>query len=591
MERVIESSRVLQLLLAMAAATIPAAVRGEAPATPDNVVFEAGIEFARPDGEPLTLNLARPRGEAAGAGPRPAVVCIHGGGFRAGTLDAHNALCVKLASRGFVAVTVSYRLAPKHPFPAAVHDVKAAVRWLRANAAKYDADPERIGALGDSAGGHLALFLGVTAGVKQFEPAWGNLGVSSDVACVVSIYGPSDFTKSYGKSVDAAEVLPLFLGGNLEQERRKHILASPLYWVTPAAPPVLCIHGTQDAYVAHEQAVWIVDRLRACEVDAELVTLDGAGHGFKGADLERAEAALMAFLEKKLKRPPIVSGGGEGRQATGVPTAQTPAPPKSLAADEIQLVVRGDDLGIAQGVNAAAIEAYEHGIVRSVEVIVPGPWFLDAVERLKKVPDLDVGVHLALTSEWERCKWRPLTHAPSLVDENGYFFPMTSQRKDFPPNTGFIDAKPRLDEVERELRAQIELLRKHLPRVSHVSAHMGAAMATPELRELTRRLAAEYGLGFGDGGQALKSVGGFPGKTPEEREAALVRAIEGLGPGRWLLVEHPAQATDETRALGHKGYENVGEDRAGVLYAFLSPRVKAAIEKKGVRLLSYRDLK
>src|SRR5271165_6868571 len=103
---------------------------------------------------------------------------------------------------------------------------------------------------------------------------------------------------------------------------------------------------------------------------------------------------------------------------------------------EIRLLVRADDMGVAQSVNEACIKSYKEGIVRSVEVIVPGPWFLDAVRLLKENPDLDVGVHLTLTSEWERVKWRPLTNAPSLVDADGYFRPMTMQRPDFPPGTG-----------------------------------------------------------------------------------------------------------------------------------------------------------
>jgi dipeptidyl aminopeptidase/acylaminoacyl peptidase len=119
---------------------------------------------------------------------------------------------------------------------------------------------------------------------------------------VVNYYGPSDFTKSYGKSVDAAQVLPLFLGGDLKQERRKHIVASPLYWVTPRAAPTLCIHDTKDPYVAHEQAVWLVDRLKAADVEAELLTMEGAGHGFRGADAEKAEKAMLAFFAKHLKR-------------------------------------------------------------------------------------------------------------------------------------------------------------------------------------------------------------------------------------------------------------------------------------------------
>ncbi len=265
---------------------------------PDNVVFEQGIEYSNPDNQHLQLNLARPK---TGNGPFPAIVCIHGGGFRAGHRDGYNKLCLSLAQQGYVAATVGYRLAPKYQFPAAVHDVKAAVRWLRANAKKYNLDPNRIGVTGGSAGGHLAQFLGVTAGVKQFEGDGGNPEQSSSVACVVNFYGPSDFTKSYGKSVDAAEVLPLFFGGNLGQERRKHIVGSPLYWVTPNAAPTLCIHGTEDKYVAYEQAQWLVDRLKACEVEVELLTLEGAGHGFKGADAEKAEKAMLVFFKKHLK--------------------------------------------------------------------------------------------------------------------------------------------------------------------------------------------------------------------------------------------------------------------------------------------------
>ena len=272
-----------------------------APNVPDTVVWQEGIEYTNPDDQHLQLNLARPK---SGEGPFPAVICIHGGGFRAGKRDGYDGLCVKLAERGYVAATVSYRLAPKYQFPAAVHDTKAAVRWMRANAKTYKVDPDRIGVTGGSAGGHLAQFLAVTANVPQFEGTGGNQDQSSAVSCVVNVYGPSDFTKSYGKSVDAHEVLPLFFGGNLETKRALHIQGSPLYWVTPNAAPTLCIHGTEDKYVAHEQAVWLVDKLKASAVEAELLTLDGAGHGFKGADAEKAEKAMFEYFDKKLKSKP-----------------------------------------------------------------------------------------------------------------------------------------------------------------------------------------------------------------------------------------------------------------------------------------------
>jgi dipeptidyl aminopeptidase/acylaminoacyl peptidase len=119
---------------------------------------------------------------------------------------------------------------------------------------------------------------------------------------LVNYYGPSDFTRSHGKSVDAAEVLPLFPGGNLETARRQHVPTSPLYWVTPHTAPTWYVHGTKDPYVAHEQAIWLVDRLKAAEVEVELLTLDGAGHGFKGADAEKAEKAMADFFDRHLKK-------------------------------------------------------------------------------------------------------------------------------------------------------------------------------------------------------------------------------------------------------------------------------------------------
>jgi len=264
---------------------------------PSEVTFERNIEYANPDDQHLQLDLARPK---EGQGPFPAVLCIHGGGFRAGTREGYGKLCVTLAQHGFVATTITYRLAPKYPFPAAIHDTKAAVRWLRLNATKYQIDPNRIGATGSSAGGHLAQFLGVTGGVPEFEGDQ-NPRPSSKVACVVNVYGPSDFTKSYGKSVDAHEVLPLWLDGNLEQARLRHVQASPLNWVNPDSAPTLLIHGTEDKYVAHEQAEWMHDRLKACGVEVKLLTLEGAGHGFRGPDAEKAEKALLEFFEEKLK--------------------------------------------------------------------------------------------------------------------------------------------------------------------------------------------------------------------------------------------------------------------------------------------------
>jgi chitin disaccharide deacetylase len=270
--------------------------------------------------------------------------------------------------------------------------------------------------------------------------------------------------------------------------------------------------------------------------------------------------------------------------------AATPTVSDEAPNDVIELLVRGDDMGVAQSINEACIDTYRNGIVRSVEVIVPGAWFLDAVELLRQNPDLDVGVHLCLTSEWDRCKWGPLTRAHSLADANGYFRPMTRQRNDFPPDTGFLEAGPKLEEVEAELRAQIEVARRHILQVTHVSAHMGTAVATPELRALVLRLCEEYGLLYRD--DSLQPLRGFSGsqKSAADKEADLARLLEELEPGRWLLIEHPAYDTPEMQAMGHRGYENVATDRAGVTHAFTSPVVKEVIARRGIRLISYADL-
>jgi dipeptidyl aminopeptidase/acylaminoacyl peptidase len=156
--------------------------------------------------------------------------------------------------------------------------------------------------MGGSAGGTLAAFLGVTAGKEQFEGAGGNSDQSSGVKCVVEFFGANDFTKSYGKSVDAAEVLPLYLGGNLDKARQRHIEASPVTWVTAKAAPTLCIHGTDDKYVALEQSELMVDKLKAASVEAKLLVLKGAGHGFKGEDAVKADAAMIRFFDAHLQK-------------------------------------------------------------------------------------------------------------------------------------------------------------------------------------------------------------------------------------------------------------------------------------------------
>jgi predicted glycoside hydrolase/deacetylase ChbG (UPF0249 family) len=249
---------------------------------------------------------------------------------------------------------------------------------------------------------------------------------------------------------------------------------------------------------------------------------------------------------------------------------------------EIRLIVRADDMGVAQAINEGCIQAFQNGIVRSVEVVVPGPWFLDAARLLKDNPNVDVGVHLTLTSEWDQMKWRPLSYAPSLVDADGYFRPTTE---------ALTSNKMNLAEVERELRAQIDMARKHIGanRITHLSTHMNAAVATPQLKAITDKLAKQYKLRTDDD---VKRAGKFGDATlaADLRERALVKLLEGLQPGDWLIVEHPGFDSAELRGLSHAGYENVGSDRSNVRRAFIAEPVLKIIKRRGIKLIGYKDL-
>jgi predicted glycoside hydrolase/deacetylase ChbG (UPF0249 family) len=257
---------------------------------------------------------------------------------------------------------------------------------------------------------------------------------------------------------------------------------------------------------------------------------------------------------------------------------------------QIKLVVRADDIGSCHTSNLACIKSFQEGIARSVEVQVCCPWFNEAAKMLRENPGYDVGVHLTLTSEWENYKWGPITQAASLVDGQGHFYPMTSQRADFPPATGFLESKWKIEEVEKELRAQIELARKMIPQVSHLSSHMNTPTCTPELRALVQRLAQEYKLPIETpGAQHLRWMADSKASA-EQREAALVKALEEVQAGTWIVVEHPGLDTPEMQAIGHQGYWEVAAHRDGVTKAFCSPKVKEVIKRRGIQLVSYGDM-
>ena len=218
--------------------------------------------------------------------------------------------------------------------------------------------------------------------------------------------------------------------------------------------------------------------------------------------------------------------------ALGVLAFQLPAGP-------IRLIVKGDDMGAAHGINVATIDAYKRGVLTTTNVIVPGPWFPEAVRFVNENPGLDVGVHLALTSEWDNVKWRPLTHAASLVDADGYFFPAVLPRAGFPPGASIKESAWKLEEVERELRAQLETARRRLPQATYTWNHMGFTSLSPKVEAMVSRLSREYGLVVPSelGVQWLRGV-------YDSQDSGAVKAdklaakLETLGPGLWEHIDH-----------------------------------------------------
>ncbi len=265
---------------------------------------------------------------------------------------------------------------------------------------------------------------------------------------------------------------------------------------------------------------------------------------------------------------------------------------KSISQDEISLLVRGDDIGSTHAANLGCIKSYQDGIMQSVEIMVPCAWFPEAVKMLNENPGLDVGVHLTFTSEWENVKWRPLTHAPSITDDQGFFFPVIWPNDRVPEHMSLKGSDWKLEEIEAEMRAQIELAIQHIPQVSHLSCHMGCSGWDDEVAAVFDKLAKEYGL---DIKTSEYDVARFPlaqkAETAEGRINDFIEGLNKLEAGKtYIFVEHPALLSMEMSAVGHVGYENVNEDRQMVTEMFTSEKIQKEIEKRGIKLISYADL-
>jgi len=256
---------------------------------------------------------------------------------------------------------------------------------------------------------------------------------------------------------------------------------------------------------------------------------------------------------------------------------------------QIKLIVRADDLGSCRAANLAVIDSYKNGITSVTEVMVPCPWFNDAAEMLKSTPDLDVGLHLVLNSEWLYYKWRPLTYGKTLVDGDGYFTQMVWSGG----LSSLSNVKLDMAEVEAEFRAQITMALKKIPQISHISEHMYFGNLKPELSTLIAKLAAEYHLGVESN---LSKLGVkpfvFPGGADfATRKTAFIANLNALTPGTYHFLEHPCVESIELSQMVTSTAPSLGEVGRVVIYQlFTDPDVVQTIKDKGIELIGYKDL-
>jgi acetyl esterase/lipase len=262
----------------------------------------ADLEYATVSGTSLKLDLYLP----AGDGSAPLLVWVHGGRWEVGSKEPMP--LTALVERGYAIASLDFRPASAAPFPGQVHEIKAALRFLRAQAAKYGYDATRIGILGASSGGHLAALVGVTNGHADLEGALGaHRGTSSEVHAIVSYFGASNLTTilkqstPFGLNIRIPSVKTL-LGAAPEENEAVARLASPVFQLDPSDPPLLLLHGDQDPQMPINQSHELEGAYDDRDLDATLVVVHGAAHGGDAFFDERRTELVAAFLDAHLRR-------------------------------------------------------------------------------------------------------------------------------------------------------------------------------------------------------------------------------------------------------------------------------------------------
>ena len=271
----------------------------------EKIEVQSDVEYGKAGERVLKLDVIKPK--TASDKPRACVVWIHGGGWQNGNKNSGAQRLAGLVATGdYVGVSVGYRLTDETAWPGQIHDCKAAIRWIRANAKTLGIDPDKIGVWGSSAGGHLVSMLGTSGDVKELEGQNGTPDVSSRVACVVDFCGPSDFLAmgtEHPKLSEPTGPVYKLLGGPIKEKLDVAKSASPVTFVSADDPPFLIVHGTDDRTVAIRQAELLHAAQKKAGVSTTFVKINGGGHGIGGVKVDERVAAFFAkqLLEKDVE--------------------------------------------------------------------------------------------------------------------------------------------------------------------------------------------------------------------------------------------------------------------------------------------------
>ena len=273
-----------------------------------NLIKHHGVVYAKYGDRSLEIDLYRPRADVERK--LPAIICVHGGGWWQGDRKSMNNVAMAIADQDYVTATLSYRLSGEAPFPAAIHDCKAAVRFLRAHADQYGIDSRHIGAIGLSAGGHLVALLGTTSGIGVLEGSGGYEDQNSDIQAVIPMGAQTNFRRHHD-NIEASDPNPSgpkpniwiqFIGGKPSETPDMWRLASPISHLDAADPPMMFITGENDNVTTH--AVKFREKMKELEIDSGLTVIPSAPHAFLGRQeyFDHMVDAATGWFDRHLKR-------------------------------------------------------------------------------------------------------------------------------------------------------------------------------------------------------------------------------------------------------------------------------------------------